>query len=70
MPIFEYRCSSCGHKFEDIRTQAEADKVGDCPKCGKPKVERVMSAFSCGPGCSSTGPSWGGGSGFGRRSGG
>jgi len=46
MPIFEYRCSACGHRFEDLRSQGEADDPGDCPKCGKPKVERMMSSFA------------------------
>jgi putative FmdB family regulatory protein len=65
MPIFEYRCSACGHKFEDVRPSSEADQVKECPHCGRPKVERQVSPFACGCG---TGPSWGGG-GSGRRSG-
>ena len=65
MPIFEYRCSSCGHKFEDIRPQDEADQAGDCPQCGKPKLERVMLQFSCG--CGSSGSSGAGGVGTSQR---
>ena len=48
MPIYEYRCKSCGHCFEDIRSSEEADDTDTCEKCGKPKVERIISAFSCG----------------------
>jgi len=66
MPIFEYRCSSCGHKFEDVRPQSEADQVQACPKCGQAKVERQLSSFACGCGLS---PSAGSGGGSNRRSG-
>ncbi len=51
MPIYEYRCVSCGHVFEDFRQSTDKDDVQLCEKCGKPKVERVMSVFSsCGGG--------------------
>jgi putative FmdB family regulatory protein len=69
MPIFEYRCSACGHKFEDVKVHEQADQVGDCPKCGKAKVERVMSAFSCGCGGASSSP-LGSGAGPARKRGG
>lgn len=45
MPIFEYRCASCGERFESLRSRADkADP--SCPRCGKGKVERLLSAFA------------------------
>jgi len=41
MPIHEYECTSCGHKFEDFKKFNDPDPV--CPKCGK-EVKRLISA--------------------------
>jgi putative FmdB family regulatory protein len=56
VPIFEYRCSGCGHVFERF-TQRTSTEPPACPACGKPEVERVLSAFAgrvSGGGCGST----------------
>ena len=46
MPIYEYRCTSCGHEFEKIQRVSER-AVRTCPEC-KGKVEKLVSvsAFS------------------------
>ncbi len=42
MPLYEYQCQKCGHRFEKI--QKFSDKpVKKCPECGGP-VEQVISA--------------------------
>jgi len=42
MPLYEYQCKKCGHRFEKI--QKFSDKpIKKCPKCGGP-VEQVISA--------------------------
>jgi putative FmdB family regulatory protein len=42
MPLYEYQCEKCGHRFEKI--QKFSDKpVKKCPECGG-KVEQVISA--------------------------
>jgi len=42
MPLYDYLCQKCGHRFEKI--QKFSDKiVTKCPKCGG-RVERVISA--------------------------
>jgi putative FmdB family regulatory protein len=42
MPLYEYQCSKCGHRFE--RIQKFSDKrIKKCPECGGP-VEQVISA--------------------------
>ncbi|MBW1713977.1 MAG: zinc ribbon domain-containing protein [Deltaproteobacteria bacterium] len=45
MPIYEYRCQNCNHKFEEL--VLSGSKEVKCPKCGQDKVRRQMSAFSC-----------------------
>lgn len=42
MPLYEYRCTQCGNRYEKIQSfSAEPDTV--CPKCGG-KVERPLTA--------------------------
>ncbi len=42
MPLYEYKCKKCGHRFEKI--QKFSDKpMKKCPECGGP-VEQVLSA--------------------------
>lgn len=43
MPIYEYRCESCGHQQEFLQ------KVGDapltvCTQCGKPSFSKMVTA--------------------------
>ena len=43
MPFYEYQCSSCGHRREELQ------KVGDrplrkCPDCGRNALKRLVSA--------------------------
>ena len=43
MPIFEYRCEDCGHKFEAILF---GEQKPECPKCHTAKLEKQLSTFS------------------------
>ncbi len=43
MPIFEYRCEECGHRFEAILFGAQKP---ECPKCHTAKLEKQLSTFS------------------------
>jgi putative FmdB family regulatory protein len=47
MPIYEYRCSACGHRFEFLLPRHDAIAPG-CPACGTESVERVPSVFAVG----------------------
>lgn len=42
MPIYEYQCSKCGHRFEQIQKFSDPP-AKKCPECGG-KVEQVISA--------------------------
>ena len=44
MPLYEYLCDSCGHRFEKIQKFSDP-LVTTCPKCGKENsVEQVLAA--------------------------
>ena len=43
MPLYEYECSACGHRFEII--QRFADKPAEaCVACGQGPVHKLLSA--------------------------
>jgi putative FmdB family regulatory protein len=42
MPLYEYQCKKCGHRFERIQRFSDP-LVKKCPECGG-KVEQLLSA--------------------------
>lgn len=66
MPMYEFSCSGCGHRFEEIVFKSSDEEDLECPECGSRDVKRALSAFAvstkggglAGPSCS------GGGGGF------
>ena len=42
MPLYEYLCKKCGHRFEKIRKFSDRP-IKKCPECGG-LVEQVVSA--------------------------
>ncbi|NLI14829.1 MAG: zinc ribbon domain-containing protein [candidate division Zixibacteria bacterium] len=56
MPIFEYTCRDCGHRFELLHS-ADSTETVKCPSCGSTKTDKLLSAFagrvtgSSGSGC-------------------
>ncbi|MEO0107278.1 MAG: zinc ribbon domain-containing protein [candidate division WOR-3 bacterium] len=45
MPIIEFCCKECKHKFEElILKDAEFSSI-KCPKCSSKKLERLFSVF-------------------------
>jgi len=42
MPLYEYECKKCGHRFERIQKFSDP-MVKKCPECGG-KVEQMVSA--------------------------
>lgn len=45
MPIYEYECQACGHRFEEWQKMSD-DPIKVCPKCKKRKVEKLISQTS------------------------
>ncbi|MEW6080547.1 MAG: zinc ribbon domain-containing protein [Bacillota bacterium] len=45
MPIYEFKCSSCGEKFERLCRMGE-DSPGPCPGCGSDASKKVLSLFA------------------------
>ena len=56
MPIYDYKCTVCGHQFELLQSISQRGEAV-CPRCGG-KVARVYEGRwavgkpSCGGGCS------------------
>jgi putative FmdB family regulatory protein len=43
VPLFEYRCSSCGAEFEALVRGAETPP---CVACGSTQLERLLTSFA------------------------
>ncbi len=43
MPIYEYRCSSCGHEKEALQKLSDAP-LTECAACGKNTLRKLISA--------------------------
>ncbi len=44
MPIFEYRCTSCGKVFEEL-VFGDRDRKIPCPGCGTAATEKIPSVI-------------------------
>ena len=42
MPLYEYQCSACGHRFERIQKFSDPP-IAECPSCGG-AVEKLLSS--------------------------
>lgn len=49
MPLYEFICSQCGHRFEELTTISGRDAVR-CPRCGETpeRLYEGKSAFGVG----------------------
>ena len=43
MPLYEYECAACGHRFERIQKFSDPP-IEECPSCGQPKVQKLLSS--------------------------
>ena len=47
MPVYEYRCRSCGKKTEDLVLAGDvADYIPECAHCGSGDLGRLLSTFA------------------------
>jgi len=45
MPIYEFECSACGHRFDRLQKLSDSDPTV-CPTCAAPQLRRRVSAPS------------------------
>ncbi len=67
MPIYEYKCGACDHRFSVLQRMGEGNAHLVCEQCGAPKPAKQFSSFASGSGSSGGGPAShapSGGSGF------
>ncbi len=43
MPLYEFQCKVCGHRFEKIQKFSDPLPT-ECPACGEDEVEQMLSA--------------------------
>jgi putative FmdB family regulatory protein len=61
MPLYEFRCESCGERFEKLVRWSDAEQKPHCPHCGGEETRKLISTVSSfGSGESSSGLSSGG----------
>ncbi len=41
MPTYEYQCDACQHNFDEFQSFSDPP-LKKCPKCGKPKLRRLI----------------------------
>ena len=46
MPIYEFYCADCHTVFSFLSKTINTTKRPDCPRCGRPKLDRRMSRFA------------------------
>ncbi len=44
MPIYAYRCESCGHEKDVLRKLSDAPPLTQCPACGKDTFSKQVTA--------------------------
>jgi len=43
MPIYEYKCKACTHKFDKLQ-KLNDPALTECPDCGKSELVKLVSA--------------------------
>ncbi len=46
MPVYEFYCSDCHTIFNFLSRRVNTEKRPDCPRCGRPRLERQVSRFA------------------------
>jgi putative FmdB family regulatory protein len=56
MPIYEYECKTCGHKFEFMKIRS--DERVECEKCGEKEERKLEQQVSTDTGFQLKGKGW------------
>ena len=44
MPVYEFQCLKCGHRFELAESISQHEKHKEkCPDCGSKKIQNIVS---------------------------
>lgn len=54
MPLYEYRCESCGTTFEKFVRSFSSNGDIECPECASKEVNKAFSSFATGGTTSTT----------------
>lgn len=46
MPIYEFKCTKCGHRFSLLEPLGESHDAKECPSCGSRETNRLVSTLS------------------------
>jgi len=46
VPLYEYRCVTCGSRFERLQRVGQGSEGLACPQCGRAEVEKEFSTFA------------------------
>lgn len=46
MPLFEFRCTSCGATFEQLVRTSQNQSVIVCPTCKSSETQKLLSGFA------------------------
>jgi putative FmdB family regulatory protein len=46
MPLYEYACRECGHRFEVLQRVGEGGQAVSCPRCAASAPRRQLSTFA------------------------
>ena len=46
MPIYEYQCRGCSHRFEILQRMGEGSKGLACPNCDRKTLDKQFSTFA------------------------
>ena len=46
MPLYEYHCRDCDHRFEILQQLGEGPEGLNCPSCDTRDLEKLFSTFA------------------------
>ena len=55
MPTYDYRCPTCGDRFERFLRLTESDTLVPCPRCGAPAAKQLSTFAVLGGGSAGNG---------------
>ncbi len=56
MPLYEYRCEECDHRFEILQRLGDGSEGLTCSSCGTERLEKMFSTFAAAATQTSTAP--------------